>query len=117
MSSTQSKEPGVDQSLTCHSLYEEEDIIEWIIIYPLGHTIPEYRLAWTKHGHRNSSATPSTLAEIIHTAHYQVALNQINRDGNKGVPWRKSCFCVKYKHENELIRQNASHKTPKLKQE
>ena len=96
-------------------VYRDNQIIGWLITYPLGSETLDYRIVWTEQAHRKTGATLSALIEIIRKAHFQDQKDGQNKANDKGIPWPKGFFLVN--SENQAMANFADRRLDRAKQD
>ena len=75
---------------------KDDQIIGWLITFPLANETLDYRILWVDGKHRKTGVAIRALAEIIRQAHFQgsdtMATSSTNNDN--GIPWSKGFFVV-----------------------
>ena len=75
---------------------KDDQIIGWLITFPLANETLDYRILWVDGKHRKTGVAITALAEIIRHAHFQgsdtMATTSTNND--QGIPWPKGFFVV-----------------------
>ena len=75
---------------------KDDQIIGWLITFPLANETLDYRILWVDGKHRKTGVAIRALAEIIRQAHFQendaMATSSTNND--RGIPCPKGFFVV-----------------------
>ena len=75
---------------------KDDQIIGWLITFPLANETLDYRILWVDGKHRKTGVAIRALAEIIRQAHFQRSdtMATSSTNNNNGIPWPKGFFVV-----------------------
>lgn len=74
-------------------LYEDQEIVGWLITFPLANQTLDYRILWLDHQHRNRGIALKALTEIMCQAHFQDHHGTLQTKDH-GYPWPRGFFLV-----------------------
>ena len=87
--------------------YEDQEIVGWLITFPLANETLDYRILWLDGSHRNTGIALKALTEIMHLAHFQDPRGTKNQTKDHGYPWPKGFFVV---HSENQAMENFAKK-------
>ena len=75
---------------------KDDQIIGWLITFPLANETLDYRILWVDGKHRKTGVAIRALAEIIRQAHFQEsdAMTPSSTNNDRGIPWPKGFFVM-----------------------
>ena len=74
-------------------------IIGWLITFPLLDEMLDYRILWIDSAHRKTGLAITALSEIIRKAHFQDNLAAATISNDMGNPWPRGFFIVHSKNQ------------------
>ena len=78
---------------------QNNQIIGWLITFPLPDETLDYRILWIKEDHRKTGIAIRALTAIIRQAHFQNNVETVTAANNLGNPWPKGFFTMHSKNQ------------------